>query len=58
MFVITKGILTMFLQVQAERPSLRDGLSRITEWWPAALVGLAALLSSLPDANARTLLGL
>ena len=49
----------MFLQVQAERPSLRAALSRVTEWWPAALVGLAALLSSLPDANAnaRTLLG-
>jgi hypothetical protein len=48
----------MFLQVQAVRPSLRNALSRVTEWWPAALVGIAALLSSLPDANAQTLLRL
>jgi hypothetical protein len=48
----------MFLQVQAQKPSLRDALSRMTEWWPAALIGLVALLSSLPDSNAQTLLGL
>ena len=48
----------MFLQVQAERPSLRYALSRVTEWWPAALVGMAALLASLPEGNAQTLLGL
>ncbi len=48
----------MFLQIQAQRPSLRDTLSRLAEWWPAALIGLVALLSSLPDSNAQTLLGL
>ena len=36
----------------------RASLSRLAEWWPAALVGLVALMSSLPDANAATLLGL
>ena len=48
----------MFLQVQAERPSMRDALSRLTEWWAAALVGFVALLSALPDSNAQTLLRL
>lgn len=48
----------MFLQIQAQRPSLRDALSRLAEWWPAALIGLAALLSAMPDSNAQTLLGL
>lgn len=48
----------MFLQVQAQMPSLRDSFSRLTEWWPAALLGIVALLSSLPDGNAQTLPGL
>jgi hypothetical protein len=48
----------MFLQIQAQRPSIRDALGRLTEWWPAALIGLVALLSSLPESNAQTLLGL
>jgi len=47
----------MFLQVQSPRTP-RDAFSRLAEWWPAALLGLAALLGSLPDGNAQTLLGL
>jgi hypothetical protein len=37
------------------RPELS---SRLAEWWPAALIGLLALVSGMPDGNAQTLLGL
>jgi hypothetical protein len=30
----------------------------LTEWWPAALIGILALLAGAPDSNAQTLLGL
>jgi hypothetical protein len=30
----------------------------LADWWPAALIGLVALLGALPDGNAQTLLGL
>jgi hypothetical protein len=42
--------------LQATNPS--PGLSRLAEWWPAALVGLLALLAGSPDSNAQTLLSL
>jgi len=32
--------------------------ARFADWWPAALVGLAALMGATPDGNAQTLLGL
>jgi hypothetical protein len=35
-----------------------DWLSRLGDWWPAALIGLLALLSGAPDSNAQTLLDL
>jgi hypothetical protein len=41
-----------------ESKSLTDWLSRLGDWWPAALIGLLALLSGAPDSNAQTLLGL
>ena len=47
----------MYLQIESHRTSHFAGLSRLAEWWPAALIGLVALLGSLPDANAQTLLG-
>ena len=31
---------------------------RLADWWPAALIGLMALLSAAPESNAQTLLGL
>jgi hypothetical protein len=31
---------------------------RFADWWPAALVGLVALMGAAPESNARTLLGL
>ena len=48
----------MFLQVHSQRTRQRDSLSRLADWWPAALIGLVALLGALPDSNAQTLLGL
>ena len=42
--------------LQASRPN--DRLSRLADWWPAAFLGLLALLGAAPDGNARTLLGL
>jgi hypothetical protein len=56
-FLITKGFV-MFLQVHSQRVPRRDSLSRLADWWPAALIGLVALLGALPDSNAQTLLGL
>jgi len=45
----TKGI-SMFLQVQSrQRVESRDLLGRLAEWWPAALIGLMALLNGLPE---------
>jgi hypothetical protein len=43
------------LQASSSRDS---GLSRLAEWWPAALIGLLALLSGIPDSSAQTLLSL
>jgi hypothetical protein len=48
----------MYLQIESQRTLPRLSFSRLAEWWPAALIGLAALMSSLPDANAQSLLGL
>jgi hypothetical protein len=56
-FPITKG-LVMFIQLHTQRASRRDSFSRLADWWPAALIGLVALLGALPDSNAQTLLGL
>ena len=42
--------------LHAERSS--DRFSRLAEWWPAALLGILALLAGTPDGNAQTLLGL
>ena len=36
----------------------RFPLSQFTDWWPAALIGLLALLGAAPDSNAQTLLTL
>lgn len=39
-------------QVRTDRP---DWSSRLAEWWPAAILGLMALMSGAPDSNAQTL---
>ncbi len=56
-FLITKGF-AMFIQLHSQRARQRDSFSRLADWWPAALIGLVALLGALPDGNAQTLLGL
>jgi hypothetical protein len=40
-------------QVPTDRSSWS---SRLGEWWPAAVLGLLALMSNAPDSNAQTLL--
>ena len=47
----------MYLHIESHRTFHRPTYSRLADWWPAALVGLVALLGSLPDANAQSLLG-
>lgn len=42
--------------LQADRSDIP--FIRFVDWWPAALVGLVALMGAAPDSNARTLLGL
>ena len=42
--------------LHATRPT--DRFMRLADWWPAALIGLMALLSAVPDSNAQTILGL
>jgi len=42
--------------LQAAQPN--DRLSRLADWWPAALVGILALMSAVPESHAQTLLGL
>jgi hypothetical protein len=44
--------------LQGSTSSRDNGLSRLAEWWPAALIGLLALVSGVPDGNAQTLLSL
>ena len=41
--------------LQASNPTER--LARFADWWPAALIGLLALLGGIPDGHAATLLG-
>jgi len=41
--------------LQIERPNVR--FIRLADWWPAALVGLVALIGAAPESNAQTLLG-
>jgi hypothetical protein len=48
----------MFAHFPLQASKTQDRLSRFAEWWPAALVGLLALLGAVPDGNAQTLLGL
>ncbi len=39
-------------------PEPSERLARLADWWPAALIGLLALLGSIPDSNAATLVSL
>ena len=35
--------------------SQNDRFSRLADWWPAAIIGLLALMGAVPDGNAQTL---
>jgi hypothetical protein len=35
-----------------------DRHMQLADWWPAALIGLLALMGAIPESNAQTLLGL
>jgi hypothetical protein len=48
----------MFARFPLQASTPNDRLSRLADWWPAALLGVLALLSAAPDSNAQTLLGL
>jgi len=48
----------MIARFPLHAPRTADRLSRLADWWPAALIGLLALLSAAPDSKAQTLLGL
>jgi hypothetical protein len=48
----------MFARFPLHAMSADDRSMRLADWWPAALIGLLALLSAAPDSNAQTLLGL
>jgi len=39
--------------LHASAPNER--LSRLADWWPAAIIGLLALMGAVPDSNAQTL---
>ena len=56
-FLITKGF-AMFIQLHSQRTPQRDAFSRLADWWPAALIGLLALMGAAPESNAQTLLSL
>ena len=48
----------MFARFPLHATHSNDRTMRLADWWPAALIGLVALLGALPDSNAQTLLGL
>ncbi|MBX9945487.1 MAG: hypothetical protein K2Y40_15495 [Reyranella sp.] len=54
---MTKGF-AMFITTHTPQPlARRNGLARFAEWWPAALIGLLALLGAVPESSsAQTLL--
>jgi len=48
--------IPMFIQVHSQQhASPHAAMSRLAEWWPAALIGLVALLNGLPE-GAQTFL--
>ena len=48
----------MFARFPLHATSSNDRYMRLADWWPAALIGLLALVGWMPDSNAQTLLGL
>ena len=55
---MTKGI-AMLISTRSSQPlARRDGFARLAEWWPAAVIGLLAILGGGTDGNAQTVLSL
>lgn len=50
--------LSMFARFPLSATRSNDRLMRLADWWPAALIGLLALMGSVPDGKAQTLLSL
>jgi hypothetical protein len=48
----------MFARFPLQAAQTNDRLSRLADWWPAALVGILALLGAVPESSAQTLIGL
>lgn len=48
----------MLARFPLQASATNDRLSRLSDWWPAALIGLLALLGAVPDGNAQTLISL
>lgn len=48
----------MFARFPLQASRSNDRLSRLADWWPAALVGILALISAAPESNAQTLISL
>jgi hypothetical protein len=45
----------MFARFPLHASAQNDRFSRIADWWPAAIIGLLALIGAVPDGNAQTL---
>ena len=48
----------MFARFPLHATPSTDRFTRLADWWPAALIGLLALMGAMPDSNAQTLLSL
>jgi len=55
--ILTEGI-AMLISTRSQPLARRDGLARLADWWPAAVIGLVAILGGGTDSSAQTLLGL
>jgi hypothetical protein len=45
----------MFARFPLHASPSNDRLSRLADWWPAAVIGILALIGAVPDGNAATL---
>lgn len=48
----------MLARFPLQASATNERFSRLADWWPAAVIGLLALIGGIPDSNAQTLLGL
>ena len=45
----------MFARFPLQASAANERLSRLADWWPAAIIGLLALMGAVPDGNAQTI---